>query len=117
MCSSLCAGWLQLFSEGDVNCKPGDLAVATDGSLWLVLHAAPVGVEYRLPCGTKHCPGPAGRWVLESMHAAGYPAPFEGGIKRLVRYGSGPDSKLRPIRDSDGDDETIEWAGKPTKES
>jgi hypothetical protein len=100
-----------------MNCKPGDLARAIrpgplQNTLFFVLEAAPVGVEFLLPDGHKHIAvESAGYWILE---AAGSPidAKTDKGQRR-ARFGVGADAGLRPIRDQDGEDETLTWAGKP----
>lgn len=76
-----------------MNCKPGDLAVI---------------VRTRDPAGRKYI----GKVVtcvriVEECYWDVDPA--------LPRYVMVNDWCLRPIRDQDGDDETITWAGKPEK--
>jgi hypothetical protein len=81
-----------------MNCKPGDLAVvvAADnpeniGRIVLVL-------------GQAHRPG---TWVIRYHGHPGVTA--VGPCWEPWTY----DYELRPIRDNDGEDETLTWAGKP----
>lgn len=89
------------------NCKPGDLAIT---------HGLPVdngvivevigpydnsgGWEYLGQC-----------WLIESKGSPLWLTP----TKRQQRIAL-PDFNLIPLRDSDGQDETFAWAGKPVKE-
>lgn len=99
-----------------MNCRPGDLARAIrpgpyQNKLFFVLHAAPVGVQFRLPDGYMHAAVEAGFWVVES---AGAPVRADTELgSRMARYGVGADAGLRPIRDQDGEDETLSWKEKP----
>lgn len=83
-----------------MNCKPGDLAVVVrsvcgnEGKICRVLRAS----ELELP-----------DWVVE------FPTEIEWEIGQRSRVGHAADTSLRPIRDSDGPDETLAWAGKPNE--
>jgi hypothetical protein len=86
-----------------MNCKPGDLAwVVSDkpelhGRLVEVLYATPDG-NYILPDGYPAVHDkPGAYWVLK-MIGGPVMAPIEPCGKRSTWYGSGADSKLRPIR-------------------
>jgi hypothetical protein len=80
-----------------MNCKPGDLAVTVgcrshpelNGILLTVVEAVATNI-----------------WLCSGHE-----------IERVCEiYGGKPwiyDEKLRPIRDNDGEDETLAWAGKP----
>ena len=113
-------------------CKPGDLAIfvasAGDGSansdirsgmIVTVLSAAYIGEHYRgvdkknlvirldqikrSPCWRCRVAHPV-KWVsLDGQFAQFLEVPLS-------------DAHLRPLRDSDGEDETFQWAGKPQEE-
>jgi hypothetical protein len=84
-----------------MNCKPGDLAV---------LVRSMSGNEGRIVRCVRYLGvipyvvGPdAASWEIDP------PIPsLQGGTTDTA-----PDDWLRPIRDNDGDDETLQWAGKP----
>mgnify|MGYP006921370785 CR=1 FL=1 len=87
-----------------MNCKPGDLAVIvrSQGN-----NAGRIVQCVRLHISQAHdvdgvpllltASGP--RWVIDR--------PLPGNLQTV------PDAILRPLRDSDGEDETLTWAGKP----
>jgi hypothetical protein len=84
-----------------MNCKPGDLAVVVKS------HAGNEGkivrcVEYT---GLNFWPfiGVDHSWRIDSSLRS-YAGTYGNDIA---------DSQLRPIRDNDGEDETLTWAGKP----
>lgn len=99
-----------------LNCKPGDMAVVIGdgpfaGMIVEILYAAPME-EFNLPDGYPHEAGGPAEWVIKMPRPV--PALIErSSIPRMTIYGCGRDSRLRPIRDSDGEDETLAWAGKP----
>lgn len=107
-----------------MNCKQGDLAVVIVPGRWhgvlvSVLHAAPVGEDFRLPDGFLQSPCEPGMWVVEVLGS-----PVEVKVNgplghRLTRFGATSDSNLRPIRDpGDGArDETLNWLPLPHKET
>ncbi len=101
-----------------MNCKPGDLAVCVSkrdeffGSLWFVLRRAPMK-PFRLPNGQKHAAAGPDEWVIESASGSVYPARTDTGCYLMTRYGVGQDRLLRPIRDNDGEDETLTWKAVP----
>lgn len=90
-----------------MNCKPGDLAVVV---------RAPNGAEIRVGSIVRVVEFDGwcffidtGAWAqdvwrVEFNGSEFSPLGFEWGI---------PDSDLRPIRPNDGEDETLQWAGKP----
>lgn len=99
-----------------MNCRPGDLAVVIvpgphHGSLVSVLRAAPA-VPLRLPDGVLNQGCAPAYWVVEML---GRPvrAQLTNGLWRAARFGTAADRELRPLRDSDGADETLRIAGLP----
>lgn len=99
-----------------MNCKPGDLAVIVRG-----LHAENIGAivevlraaemcEHVLPeNGITYAQGHGFRWVIRSIgrpltHSNNWPN---------SKFHVARDVALRPIRPNDGEDETLQWAGKP----
>lgn len=106
-----------------MRCKVGDLAVivsnAPSHAGWLVriLSVPPRGSDFKLPDGVNHNQTVTD-WLIESLSGE-MVTPFWTGSKRttrLARYGCINDKWLRPIRDNDGQDEALTWAGKPVKE-
>ncbi len=103
-----------------MNCKPGDLAMVIRG-IWTpelagrfvtVVRLAVPGEVIDAVVYSQSGPG----WVVESS-AGGLPVRIRSGPdagkllfkrQRVIR-----DELLRPIRDNDGEDETLAWAGKP----
>lgn len=86
-----------------MNCKPGDLAVMTASDF-----PRNVGALFRV-IGTYRCD--PGDWYVEALSACdGSLGPISPGDKVWAT-----DSCLRPIRDNDGEDETLQWAGKPER--
>ena len=91
-----------------MNCKPGDLAViiSSDGghNLGKIVRVLQLhwSSEYDLD-GARFNKSDGPRWILEKPidNIEGDP---------LFTF---PDAALRPIRDSDGEDESLTWAGKP----
>lgn len=81
-----------------MNCKQGDLAVIVNGRS---AGSIRVCVErYDGPWQeSEYCPG----WRLDR--------PIVGSDGRLWFFRA--DMHMRPIRDNDGDDESLTWAGKP----
>ncbi len=89
-----------------MNCKQGELAIfvkSTDGHEGKIVRCA----EY---VGKKALQFPDGKieefdcWITEPR------LPGWTGVTTLT-----PDDFLRPIRDNDGQDETLTWAGLPKK--
>lgn len=102
-----------------MNCKPNDLARIVHpseyGRLVTVMYAAPTE-PYVLPDGAKAMPARPGAWVCQMLGGAVRAPVYENGSLdhyRLARYVAINDRWLRPIRDKDGVDETLTWAGKP----
>lgn len=107
-----------------MNCKPGDLAIIV-----APLHSQNAGVivEVIRPAfpgdlmeggGAKFQPDRPGPYWL--VRTAGRPLLVGGKSRkrrttwtREVTESPIADSRLRPIRDNDGTDETLTWAGKP----
>ena len=108
-----------------MRCKAGDLAVITGayhlhpnscGALCRVLYRANSGA-FTLPDGAKTSDRlrPAS-WVIEAINPI--VAALHGDGKMLpVKYAVCPDSRLRPLRDNPGQDETLDWAPVPHKEA
>ena len=104
-----------------MNCKPGDLAVVVRsnfgncGKLVRVigpspLNGKPLGTKAEIAGGkfqVKSYPS-AFSWVIEAL---GQPLVKESG--KSYQICPAGDHHLRPIRDQDGQDETLTWAGKP----
>lgn len=84
-----------------MNCKPGELAVVVRSD------AGHEGVVCRVLRFVGELPGWEGndRWETDHQHAGLF-----GGITNTFR-----DSRLRPLRDNDGKDETLTWAPVPAK--
>jgi len=88
-----------------MNCKPGDFAVVVrsdcknHGRILTVIRLATS--DEKFASGYAWNPDPM--WVTDAMLASTY-----GGPDHFMW-----DSHLRPIRDSDGTDETLAYAGKP----
>lgn len=88
-----------------MNCKPGDLAIVVmslagnEGKIVRCIRLVPGGKRWKEfgLCDT---------WETDTMlpNIAGYE-------NNLMR-----DAQLRPIRDNDGEDETLQWAPVPVKE-
>ena len=110
-----------------MNCKPGDLAIVihspvkkyshVTGRIVEVLYLAPEGV-FELPNGNLQSPvnteENGAYWVCRFLN------PVEVGMADrgmfLVTFSPVPDVFLRPLRDSDGDDEMLRIAGLPNKQ-
>jgi len=102
-----------------MNCKPGDLAITLgchpdySGKIVSVLHRAVNGET--LPNGNRYgdvSTEPA--WVIEYSHDI--PVVIVDGANRstiLSRFGVADDRRLRPIRDGEGQDETLTWVETP----
>lgn len=93
-----------------MNCKPGELAivvrstVGNEGRIVRCLHLASDGDMNRHGVWIG---GADPVWLLDGLCRWVHPLLGE----RLVPFMT--DSALRPIRDNDGEDETLTWAGKP----
>lgn len=99
-----------------LNCRPGDLAVVIVDGPFLgmiveVLYKAPME-PFNLPDGYPHVPGKENSWVIKMQRPIVLSLKYNS-EKRMTIYACATDSVLRPIRDSDGEDETMSWAGKP----
>lgn len=86
-----------------MNCKPGDLAVIVRS----VVRPEAVGAVVRC---VAFMPAPDGRaaWLID--RSLGGPIVTEMGLHQGDWW---VDANMRPIRDNDGEDETLSWAGKP----
>lgn len=105
-----------------MNCKPNELAVIIKpskhgpllGMIVTTLYVAPAG-DFRLPDGFKQYAIQPSRfavwWVVEFANPID--APTSAGTRKTV-YGCVPDAVLRPLRDSDGEDEMLRIAGLPS---
>ena len=98
-----------------MNCKQDDLAIkvqSTEGA-WIEVGAVVKVISFQgekvglLANGRLGHRGP--RWLVE----------YNGSTVNPItgRNWTALDSQLRPIRDSDGEDETLQWAPVPTKET
>jgi hypothetical protein len=93
-------------AEGEVmNCKPGDLAV--------VLRSICGNEGKIVRCvrfvGTKPIQFPEGTRLVGNLWEIDPPLPGFDGL--LALYAT--DGDLKPIRDNDGEDETLSWKEKP----
>jgi hypothetical protein len=113
------------------NVKAGDRAVcirpspynpATLGLIVVVKYAAPRGRGFALPNKQYHVTLRADRlhWICKASRRLSTPQICErdGTLvgSRMSSYLVLPDAYLRPLRDSDGEDEMTRIAGKPTEE-
>jgi len=90
-----------------MNCKPGDLAVVVRSRF-----KSNIGKLCRVICfsDSQHWD-----WKVEAI------SPLQHATKSMAEVGivwpgqitQAHDFCLRPIRDNDGEDETLAWAGKP----
>lgn len=111
-----------------MNCKQGDLAVIVSS---IVPNSPNIGKIVRVVCpsngnktpiGGKYAEVDGKPWVrrtdeflwfvesesnLHTMTVSGKAITF--------KYGPFADKNLRPLRDNDGEDETLTWAGKPRR--
>jgi hypothetical protein len=101
------AGQVHEGNEGGyMNCKQGDLAVIVRDELLVDLGvivrivglASEEGLDWEVICDYKRLT----TWD---------------GMAEIAEPVDILDSSLRPIRDSDGEDETLQWAPVPTKET
>lgn len=102
-----------------MNCKPGDLALVVRkdspnyGKLVTVRRQykgelSPDGRPYEIPIG------PA--WIADSCSVSGLVLlNGDGEQVGVFPWGVFNDSSLPPIRDQDGEDQTLTWAGKPSE--
>lgn len=107
-----------------MNCKLGDIVqvirseVGNEGRIGRVIARATV------PAGRLHGATvyPDDDWLVEGRFQAADENVMRLSGTTIARWDTGhrevavcpfPDSWLRPIRDSDGADETLTWAGKP----
>lgn len=110
-----------------MNCKKGDLAIVVRargmpeclGRLVNVLRQPPYNRNFNLPDGFPHMKVTSlDSWIIEFIGEPVLAEHFIMGVsqgKRSTFYGCCGDSALRPIRDGEGDDETLAWAKKPEK--
>ena len=89
-----------------MNCKPGDLAVIVQsfcGNEGKVVRCLRLSKR----SGAGLCPDgsvvPTPIWEIDA------PIPAWDGSESPIAF----DVQLRPLRDNDGDDETLTWSGKP----
>lgn len=93
-----------------LNCKNGNMAIVISGpsagAIVTCLELYPAGSKMFVPgfgLGTFYRP----HWRIDRA------LPTTGMAGRAVDLKA--DECLRPLRDTDGDDETLTWAGKPEK--
>lgn len=91
-----------------MNCKPGDLAICVrncrqQGKIATCIRLASVYEISRYRLTNKDN---LTLWIVDRDFS------YEGGVIAPIIA----DEFLRPIRDQDGEDETLTWAGKPNKE-
>lgn len=107
----------------NANCRAGDIAVITRnptgrndvaGSIVEVISVAPKE-KFLLPNGDLNSAVQTDslRWVCRFRNKVEVMNTIRGAI--LVEYATVFDKYLRPIRPSEGEDETLTWAGKPEK--
>lgn len=88
-----------------MNCKPGDMAIvisSTAGNEGKIVQCLRLASRKEIDdCNFEAGEGPVW-WITPAL---------VGRFGRLVNMG--PDKRLKPIRDQDGEDETLTWAGKP----
>ncbi len=100
-----------------MNCKPADLAVIVypcqwQGWLVRVIEAAPLG-HFLMPDGHLAERGhERPSWICESLMTSVFCNPCNVGF-RFSRFAIIPDYALRPLRDGEGRDETLDWAPVP----
>lgn len=95
-----------------MNCKEGDLAVVASskygvnvGKLLTVIRLATFSeIEEEMPGSLEH--GPI--WRTDR------PMTWKTSSGKCCDAFLAPDSRLRPVRDNDGEDQTLTWAGKPS---
>ncbi len=103
-----------------MNCKPGDLAVVVSagatpemiGAIVLVKRATVPGEPNEAGTAVFRANGPA--WIVEAISGR-IPTRYNDGSLEFSTWRSVLDRCLRPIRDNDGEDETLTWAGKPER--
>ena len=80
-----------------LNCKPGDMAILVSSS------TAPQHIGKIVKCTSLFDISGKAFWVIEQ--ALENPSGID--------YWAIADDRLKPIRPDEGDDETLNWAGKP----
>lgn len=103
-----------------MNCKQGDLAIIissrmtnsnTVGCIVTCLEFVPVGSAVCLSNG-KIVIAAYDAWIIDKQVPACHDITGECvGFSNVIS-----DFRLSPLRDNDGEDETIKWAGKPVQE-
>jgi hypothetical protein len=92
-----------------MNCKQGDLAVKVRRSS--ELDTIPIGAVVRC---VKYESGP--HWLTDEM-IVGWTVEYRDSIESPEgNYWHVDDASLRPIRDNDGQDETLTWKALPTSD-
>ncbi len=95
-----------------MNCKPGDLAIVTK-TMGVPTAVKILGMSFKLVQILDNDPIFGPRWSIEGDHYV----PSGCGNESGQRINAVADCILTPIRDNDGEDETLTWAGKPHKET
>lgn len=96
-----------------MNCKPGDLAVVVKATFTpeILGHIVVVVGDWNGPAVDRpndgHC------WEVKYPDGRPILTTFLGGGRDFFQTRPFLDSSLRPLRDNDGEDETLTWAGKP----
>jgi len=104
-----------------MNVRPGDIARIVHPEYYgklVQVNRLITAIPHKHPNGREALPSCRGAWEIESLGS-----PFSvwlvekgGGSRRVpTQWAACFDLWLRPIRDSDGDDETLTWA--PKKET
>lgn len=86
-----------------MRCKVGDLAV---------LVRSVDNVNLGKVCVVLRPHGLPGFWTVQFPHAIGWSSWMTSSVAQV---GGCPDEWLRPIRDNDGQDETLAWKETPTQ--
>ena len=87
-----------------LNCKPGDLAVIVRAQTLKQNIGAIV-------CVVEFLGGPENVWRVKTLHPM---QRRDGKIVQTGGFGRVRDFSLRPIRDNDGEDETLQWIDVPS---
>lgn len=107
-----------------MNCKPGDIVQVIRSEFGNEGRIGRVMARATVPAGRLHGVTiyPTDDWLVEGRFQTADENVMSVGGTPVARWVTGhreiavcpfPDSWLRPLRDSDGRDETLTWAGKP----
>jgi hypothetical protein len=103
-----------------MNVTPGDVARVVHPDLYgrlVIVHQLIASSTHRLPDGWLVSPDCVGCWEIESLGSAfpilrGTPSRY---TQAQSHWAACDDKWLRPIKGEEGDDETLDWAGKPSQ--